>query len=164
MSDNSDPRSDAQLLADWSMEAIRIGRLQVGEAILRLAIQAYRTEQAESADQRAARAERNTVRVPFLGATRSETPRLRAVAPAGPTGNGDADLAREHAAATAIIPIDHNSPGIDRRCRALDVHMGIESECHGAVYWVPAAGAVGDGYWRHVDTALDNAHVPVVEA
>lgn len=150
-----DQRTDAELLADWSIEATRMGRLEVAEALLRLAIQATRADQQARAP-----------RPPFIGLVgqvRSDAPRLRAAAPAGPTGNGDADLDREQVAATAIIGIHHNSPGIDRRCRAKVLQGNVYDECHGAAYWVPAAGNTGDGHWRHVDTELDNDHVPVID-
>lgn len=153
--------TDAEIAANWSIEATRAGRLELAEAALRIAMQA----------QRSGTPNRKIVEVPFAGHTRHEYPRLRTAAPAeGPTGNGDADLQREQAqlapGATAVIPMptgDQISLNEGSRCVAKVLKGNVYAECHGAVLWVPAtsggpASPFVEAHWAHVDRVLEQDH------
>lgn len=158
----NDPQiTDAEIAAQWSIDAVRAGRGELAEALLRIAAQAVRaTPRAPQVVP--------VVDVPFVGATRDETPRPKLrVATYGPTGNGDADLQREAAdlASTAVM----QAPGtLDRRCTFKILKGNVYAECHGACYWVH--GTVGDastpatvGRWEHVDDELNQDHHAYVE-
>lgn len=165
--------TDSELAASWAAECLTSGRIELGAALARLAAQADRVERSQRV--------RN---VPVLGATRDEAPRP-AVEPtpihdgalyahhepvSGPTGNGDADLARERAelAQTAVFgPV--TEPVLDvpptRHCRATIMRDGVRDTCHGVLYW--EAGTTGDATtaptsagWRHVHPNLEQDHPP----
>lgn len=146
-----DTRTDAEIAAAWSIEATTAGRYELAEAALRIAIQAHRLTQAGT----------TAVPVPIFGATRDEQPRrpyLRAAAPLA-----------DDKASTQILPAAiaeaAEMPGIDRRCTEKILQGNVYAPCHGALYWVKPhqneAGLQLQGYWRHLDTDLDNDHVPV---
>lgn len=156
--------TDSELLASWTSQAINLGRLELAEALIRLAIQARRVESATL--------------VRMAGSTRDEQPArpytgpqlVREIPPAeqvhtplpfgadGPTGNGDADLARAEAAATAIFgrvaEKELNVPVDGTRCVSEDRSGGWE--CHQAIWWVQRPDE--PGYWAHVDAAHDDHH------
>ncbi len=143
--------TDAEIAANWSIEATRAGRLELAEAALRIAMQA----------QRSGTRHPKSVEVPLAGHTRHEYPRLRAAAPEhGPTGNGGADALAP--AATAVIPTpagEHEGS----RCVAKVLKGNVYAECHGAVLWVPAtAGGPAvpfvEAHWAHVDRLLEQDH------
>ena len=162
----NDPQiTDAEIVANWSIDAVRAGRVELAEALLRIAAQAVRSTPPHPRAPQAV----PVVDVPFVGATREETPRPKLrVATYGPTGNGDVDLQRESAdlASTAVMQAP---PGtLDRRCTFQVVKGNHYQECHGAVYWVH--GQIGDtstpamvGRWEHVDDELNNDHHAFVE-
>lgn len=153
--------SDSEIAAQFSIQATQAGRLELAEALIRVAMQAYRAERRPE-----------TVDVPFAGHTRHEYPRLRTAAPVeGPTGNGDADLQREQAqlapAATAVIQMptgEQISANEGSRCAAKVLKGNVYTECHGAVLWMPAAGGGPAGgpfveaHWAHVDRMLEQDH------
>lgn len=151
--------TDAEIAAEFSVQAVRAGRLELAEALLRVAMQAHRAERRP-----------DVVDVPFAGHTRHEAPRLRAAAPAGPTGDGDADLRREVTqlapAATAVIPMptgEQISTNEGSRCVAKMLKGNVYAECHGALMWMPAtaggpAAPFTEAHWAHVDRALEQDH------
>lgn len=145
------PLTDTQKLGIWASEALTEGRYELAKALTDLALQSHRVEQ------------RNRVRnVPLTGQTREEAPARQN----GPTGNGDADLARETALAeTAVFSrtLAAAVPPETRRCVALEVQDGVSGPCHGVLYW--QHGSVGDdqnpptlGIWKHVHEDLDHHH------
>lgn len=160
--------TDSQLAAAWAAECLSAGRVELGLALARLAAQAQRVERSAA----------NVRAVPLLGSTRDERPREAAPAPAaifeqtqaaygapdGPTGNGDADLARE--AATQIFgtpqPAQLDAPET-RRCVATVARDGVATECRGVLYW--QHGTTGNDFhpavpaaWRHVHGDLEQDH------
>jgi hypothetical protein len=150
--------TDSELLASWAIDAIGRGRLQLAEAIIRLANQARRVETATL--------------VPMAGQTRDEQPVRPYLVPQpvdGPTGNGDADLKRAEAAATAIFGAVREQQlevPESARCVAFVIDSGHETSCDHPIYW--AHGHVGDltgpavsAGWFHVDPALDQHHAAV---
>lgn len=167
--------TDSELLASWAIDAIGGGRLQLAEALIRLANQARRVETATL--------------VPMAGTTRDELPvrpyagpqlvrdippaeqvhHIVGFAPDGPTGNGDADIARAEAAATAIfgaVREQHLDVPESARCVAFMIDSGHETTCDHPIYW--AHGRVGDlsgpavsAGWFHVDPAMDQHHAAV---
>jgi len=156
--------SDAEIAAQWSIDAVRAGRAELAEALLRIAAQAVRSTPPHPRASKVV----PVVDVPFVGATRDETPRPKLrVATYGPTGNGDADLQRESAdlASTAVMAAPN---AIDRRCSFQVVKGNHYQPCHGATYWIP--GSIGDastpatvGRWEHVDDELNQDHHAFVE-
>jgi hypothetical protein len=150
--------TDSELLASWTVDAIGLGRLQLAEALLRLANQARKVEGATL--------------VRMAGQTRDESPVRPYIVrdvPDGPTGNGDADLARAEVAATAIFgAVQEKQLGVPEssRCVAFVVDSGFESACNMPIYW--NHGHVGDqnqpmvsAGWFHVDPAADQHHQAV---
>jgi hypothetical protein len=79
------PKPDSQVAAEASGKAMLEGRYELGLAFARIALEAHRIEQAGT----------QAVAVPMAGATRDEHARTidRTPYAAGPTGDGDADLA-----------------------------------------------------------------------
>lgn len=144
----NDPNiSDAEICANWSIDAVRAGRTELAEALLRIAAQAVRTPRAPQVVP--------VVGVPYIGQTHDESPRpapkLR-VATYGP-------------AETAVMQAPNT---LDRRCVFEVVKGNHYQPCHGAVYWIP--GTVGDAgtpatqaRWEHVDDELNTDHQAFVE-
>lgn len=131
--------SDADLLAEWAVFALKDGRYELAVALTRLAAQAQRISTA--------------VAVPMAGSTREETParpdmlpdrRLRVVD--DPRDDGTQIFAR----------LDSDHVPDSRRCEAKMVRDGIADICRGVVFWDEETG------WRHVDTRLDGVHAIVV--
>ncbi len=145
--------TDSELLAKWTVEAIQLDKLSLAQALIRLAVQARAVESATL--------------VRMAGQTRDEQPVRPYLVPQpvdGPTGNGDADLARAEAAATAIFgkvaEKDLNVPVPGSRCAAYDVGAP-GTECNAAIWWRAAQGHVDGGWWEHVDSAWDDHHQAV---
>jgi hypothetical protein len=167
--------TDAEVVAGWAAEALRDGRYDLGKALATIA------QQAERHEDRIRRA--GAVPVPFAGATRVEHPReapdprtmgrLSVINGAGPTGDGDADLATLEAVArqamadpgaTAIMarPAVLDDPGVpappqSRRCRAQVTRDGVADECHAVAYWSNDLQR-----WIHVDMGIDANHAPEI--
>lgn len=146
--------TDAELAAQWSAQALQEGRLELGLAIARIAVQAARLEAGVTA-------------VPMLGATRDEQParpaeqvnpptyqtaitntvnRALYAVPTGPTGDGDADIERE-AVNTGPPPA---------RCRARVERDGVNDVCGQAAFWSSTG-------WHHVDISIDHHHRPAFD-
>ncbi len=145
--------TDSELLAKWTVEAIQLDRLSLAQALIRLAVQARAVESATL--------------VRMAGSTRDEQPARPYIVrdvPDGPTGNGDADLARAEAAATAIFgkvaEKELNVPVDGTRCVSEDRSSGWE--CHQAIWWVQRPNE--PGYWAHVDPAHDDHHQAIPPA
>jgi hypothetical protein len=167
---HDDTATDSELLASWTVDAIGRGRLQLAEALLKLANQARRMESAalvrmagQTRDEQPVRAYSGPTLVRDVPQGEQEH-RPVSFGHDGPTGNGDADLARAELAATAIFgKVAEQELGvpIGERCRAVDTSSG--HECHQAIWW--AHGHVGDAStpavragWRHVDPSWDSHH------
>jgi hypothetical protein len=137
VSTTNDPNvSDAERAAHWSIIATEEGRYELAEALLRIAIQASRKLPAAPA-----RPAPDVPRPPAL-----------TVVMQGPTGNGNADLAREAAAIGHAAPVREN-----RRCEARVINGNFEAECNGGVAWEPTSYR-----WYHVDPELDQDHYAAV--
>jgi hypothetical protein len=159
--------TDSELLASWTIDAIGRGRLQLAEALLRLANQARRIETARL--------------VPMAGPTRDEQPaRLHVVRHDGADGSTAYEAVATmnspsqapplvEAAATAIFgAIREQQLDVPEsaRCVAFMIDSGHETTCDHPIYW--AHGRVGDltgpavsAGWFHVDPAMDEHHAAV---
>lgn len=147
----NDPNiTDAEIAANWSIDAVRAGRTELAEALLRIAAQAVRTTVAHQATT----PEPANVRFAHQSVPSVETikPPALTVVMQGPTGNGTADLAREAAAIGHAAPVRDN-----RRCEARVINGNFETECNGGVAWDPASYR-----WFHVDPELDQDHYAAV--
>lgn len=157
MSDNVS--TDSERAAQISIMLTQEGRLELAEAVLRLAIQAYRVEAGQS----------RTVDVPFAGHTRPEKP-VRLIRPATPEEATPTNITFERSASgvptisAASVTAVMAAPAVaDRRCVAKVLQENRYVDCHGAIYWVP--GVVGDANfparqarWDHVDDELNADH------
>jgi hypothetical protein len=74
---------------------------------------------------------------------------------AGPTGNGNADLAREEAAATALMgrPVPPAS-----RCVAMITKGAQYLPCDTPIYLEQHDPEAEGPYWLHIDTGLNTHH------
>jgi hypothetical protein len=154
----NDPNvSDAEIAAQWSVDAVRAGRVELAEALMRIAAQAVR-------------AARRTVDVPFAGHTRAEQPRNVVYTrdengvPAIVDDSAEVPgIAKQGAAVTAIMraPSVRNSIPEGRRCEAeiRYAESTIPGMCDQGVWWNE-----GIGRWLHVDGTLDENHYPHVPA
>jgi hypothetical protein len=175
----TDPRlTDAQLAAEWSAQALREGRYELGFVLARIAAQAHRATQA-------------TVAVPMAGQTRDEQPRrpqanqtdldtfrdavervhnahpgglaqgprpqIRIV-PSGSTGDTSTDQARREVAdaATSILRAIDDRPSVaaGTRCAAIDLGSAMQLPCDQPIY---LEHTPSESLWLHIDTSL-NAH------
>jgi hypothetical protein len=177
--------TDSELLGSWAIDAIGSGKLQLAEALIRLANQARRVESATLVPMAGRTRDEQPVRpylvpqhidgptlVPMAGRTRDEQPVRPYLVPQhidGPTGNGDADLKRAEAAATSIfgaVREQHLDVPESARCVAFVIDSGHETSCDHPIYW--AHGGVGDltgpavsAGWFHVDPKIDQHHAAV---
>lgn len=148
--------SDGERAAQISIQLTQEGRLELAEAVLRLAIQAHK---AESTPPR-------IVNVPFAGATREEPPANgRRPYPVGDRGPEEVipaatyvSAALSDGASTAVM-----DAGQTARC-AVKIRKGEHLlPCDAGIFW--QHGAVGDentvarlAGWYHVDGTWDDHH------
>lgn len=135
--------SDAELLTLWAQEALRDNRLQLGAALVRLAIEADHAQRKT-----------RTINVPFAGHTRHEAPR-----PVVSLDEHDVDAeARKivQVAATQVFQKPTVVPD-GRRCVGWREKDGVSAPCEGGVYWHDERAR-----WAHVDGALDGVHDAIV--
>lgn len=133
--------ADSEWAGTVAADAFRAGRVRLGAAFARIAIQALEREEAAAPAQ--APIDGLNEPIPFL-------PVYQGVA---------APVEHEETAQTAPPPT--------ARCAAV-VGQGASAEiCHGAVYWTP--GQVGidkdppvQARWNHVHPNLDEDHRPLV--
>jgi hypothetical protein len=149
--------SDTAKLASWAQEALAEERLELAEALVRLALQASRMDKKPRNGGTIGQGA--VVHVPFAGQTRPEVP-MRAPRPAGPTGDGEADLEREaraivQTAATAVFNKPTSVPDA-RRCMGWMEKDGVAAPCSGGLYYSDERRV-----WLHVDHNLDGDHTPI---
>lgn len=88
------------------------------------------------------------------------------VSPAGPTGNGDADLAREAATEVFGAPTSpaYGGPPAAKCAGEIVRDRGTErfrEPCPSPLYWVAEGSNRDNGTWHHVDPQYDQLHIPV---
>lgn len=157
---SNSPLSDTERVSEWAAIALREGRIELGAALARLAVQALRVSRTPPSAPITATAPAPVVDdVPMLRAVPAWRETLAQAAHTGPTGNGDADVQREVEALHAYTGGIVTTPPVPtpRRCQAPIVLDGLTIECGGGAYFVEAGR-----YWAHVDTALDRDHGALV--
>lgn len=142
-----DVRPDSQVAADFAAEMFRAGRIELGAAVARIALQADRIERERAA----------------------QTPALDGPAPIYAAAAQEAvfgtqqgpELAAGATPPTAKCVFQWQRPTGTAGSYTVDT-------CEKPVYW--SEGQLGDAShvavpaaWFHVDPAIDNHHAPVVE-
>lgn len=139
--------TDSEIAAQWSIQATQDGRYELAEAVLRIAMQAFRTEKAPSP------------RPAYAGepaAAARQVPKLMAVPTVHANGLVPAPVA------TAVISMGELQTELtrdNRRCEASSLNNGngFEIDCHAGVYWDHQ-----NHVWKHIDAELDKDHYPAV--
>lgn len=144
--------TDAQIVTEYAVDALRAGRFNLARALTSLA--ARITEVPQPIQGYGSSWVANHVE-PAPQITPAP-PTLRVVLD-GPTGNGDRDLARAEAAATAVMarPVPQSD-----RCAAIDPGAVVPIPCGHPIYLETRddQGNQVDPFWLHVDPSINTHH------
>lgn len=131
--------TDAEWAAQVAADALMHGRIRLGAAFARIALQALNAETSKQGDGL-------DEPVPFL-------PVYAGVAQVAPDDLSAADLAE----AQDKIQNARADPPATARCAAEFRRDGVKDICGTVVYWVE-----GSRLWLHLDPALDVDHPPLI--
>lgn len=142
---------DTKRVSEWAAIALHEGRIELGAALARIAVQALRVDSARNAAVTASVPAPIVDEVPMLRAVPAWRETLDAAAAAHGTPEEEAAAMRAYTGTpepdrTKRIPTP-------RRCTAPYPLDGVETICGGGAFWSEELNG-----WRHVDEGLDRHH------